>query len=342
MQNRYLDKRATFMEPEVNQYGGSHVVMTNVMKEVKTRYVNMDTRFARDYGTLPVANHTIDFPERIQKVRSISVTNVELPLSFYNVAQSFDNTTLNIITYAGDVPTSYTIQIPQGMYMTATNDENPTDIFYTINTAISNAAIPNVNSITVEPSDTNPFSSRITFSYNAPVTAVQILFATSQVHGFEDCAFTPFQEAGFDRFHIKSKLGWMLGFRQPVYTATITGTTLYAEAFWDLHGPRYLYLTVDEFNNHAPQSTFVSMLPNSLLNKNILARISVAPTSNSAISFGTIEVANLLNGYLLSDTRTYSDDVDLQRMQVQLVDEYGRPVNLNGLDYAFTLCVKHT
>jgi len=337
MQNRYLDKRATFMEPEVNQYGGSHMVMTNVMKEVKTRYVNMDTRFARDYGTLPVANHTIDFPERIQKVRSVSVTNVELPLTFYNVAQSFDNTTFNMVTRtSGNVIKTYTVHIPEGIYTTAT------DIFDAINTAMPAQVITGVNAV-FEPNQDHPHRSQIRFISITAGMSVQFLFATSQSHGFEDCVFAPSpdQVAGFDRFNIKSKLGWMLGFRQPVYTVETT-KTLVSEAFWDLNGPRYLYLAVDEFNNHAPQSTFVSMLPNSLLNKNILARISVIATSNNPTSFGTIEVANLLNGYLLSDTRSYSDDVDLQRMQVQLVDEYGRPVNLNGLDYAFTLCVKHT
>jgi hypothetical protein len=65
-------------------------------------------------------------------------------------------------------------------------------------------------------------------------------------------------------------------------------------------------------------------------------------TNTTHSSFGSIEIANLLNGLLLSDTREYSDDIDLQKMQIQLVDEYGRIVCLNGLDFAFTLCVKHT
>jgi hypothetical protein len=64
--------------------------------------------------------------------------------------------------------------------------------------------------------------------------------------------------------------------------------------------------------------------------------------ASSPSSFGKVELANTYNGNIISDTRQYSDDVDLQRLQVQLVDEYGRALHLNGLDFAFSLCVKHT
>jgi len=44
-----------------------------------------------------------------------------------------------------------------------------------------------------------------------------------------------------------------------------------------------------------------------------------------------------LNGLLQTDTRSYNGKVDLQRMNVQLVNEQGIPMNLNGLDFAFCL-----
>jgi hypothetical protein len=110
-----------------------------------------------------------------------------------------------------------------------------------------------------------------------------------------------------------------------------------------MNGPRYLYLAIDEFNNSAPQSTFLSMLPNSLINRNILARISVDSAKYiSANGFGTIQTATEHTGFLMSDTREYADDIDLQKLAVQLVDEYGRPISLNGLDFSFALEVVHT
>ena len=323
------------MEAEVNQYGGNHVVMTNVMKEVKTKYVNIDTRFCRDYNTSPVASFTIDFPERIQKVRSINVTNIEFPLSFNNISKTMDNTSFAILVTSSGTTTQYSVTIPNGMYT------NITDLISAINSAMP--IIPDVTVI-IDQSSPPTISSApnifFTVTMSAPVTKVEILFAVNE--GMDECSSLT-NTVHFDKYNIKSKLGWLLGFRQPFYE-TNANTTISAEAMPDLNGPRYIYLAVDEFNNNAPQSTFVSMLPKSILNKNILARISVESSKLLMVPFifGMIQIANTYNGNLISDTRQYSDDVDLQRLQVHLVDEYGRTLHLNGLDFAFSLCVKHT
>jgi hypothetical protein len=147
--------------------------------------------------------------------------------------------------------------------------------------------------------------------------------------------------------NITSKLGWTLGFRQPSYTFTVTSNSLpyslVSESIVDINGPRYLFLAIDEFNNSAPQSRFISMLPNSLINKNILARISLSNNINYySTSFASILSANEGNGLLISDKRQYSDDIDLQKLHVQLLDEYGRIVSLNGMNFSFLLEIQHT
>jgi hypothetical protein len=40
---------------------------------------------------------------------------------------------------------------------------------------------------------------------------------------------------------------------------------------------------------------------------------------------------------LLSDQRYYSGKTDIQKLQIQLVDEGGRIVDLNQLDFSFCL-----
>jgi hypothetical protein len=56
---------------------------------------------------------------------------------------------------------------------------------------------------------------------------------------------------------------------------------------------------------------------------------------------GTVLPANEYNGLLLSDKRTYSGKVNLQKLKIQLVNEYGFPVNLNGLDFSFCLEIEY-
>ena len=49
MQNNsyYMDNRPSFRgEPVVEQFGGSHMVMTNVIQETKTKYISFYTKFS--------------------------------------------------------------------------------------------------------------------------------------------------------------------------------------------------------------------------------------------------------------------------------------------------------
>ena len=109
-----------------------------------------------------------------------------------------------------------------------------------------------------------------------------------------------------------------------------------SDSFVNLNIPRYVYLVVDEFSK-GNQSSFISPLPSSLVNKNILARISL---DYQKYDFGDILIGNPFNGVLVTDTRSYTGKTDLQKLNVQIVNAWGIPVNLNGLDYSFTIAIE--
>ena len=86
----YFDNKELFTGPKMNQYG-SHMVMTNVTKAPKIKYVNIDTKFRDEYNSNITTDYTITLPERITDVRSISVTNVEVPNTFFNISDNIGN-----------------------------------------------------------------------------------------------------------------------------------------------------------------------------------------------------------------------------------------------------------
>jgi hypothetical protein len=53
--------------------------------------------------------------------------------------------------------------------------------------------------------------------------------------------------------------------------------------------------------------------------------------------YGSVQVSNTFNALLSSDIRQYNGAVDIQKIQVQLINEYGAPVDLNGQDFSFLL-----
>lgn len=91
---------------------------------------------------------------------------------------------------------------------------------------------------------------------------------------------------------------------------------------------------MDEYQNYNPLA-FISLVKTSEVNKNVLARITMSPRD---YPYGTIMPATgTSNGYLMSSHRIYTGKVDLQRMNIQLVNERGVAMDLNGMDFSFCM-----
>ena len=319
--SQYFDDKELFMSPKTTQYG-SHMVMTNVGKETKTQYVNIDTRFRDEYNHSNyqnVSNYNLTLPYRFTEVKSISVSAMELPITYYNISATLKNNSIKITDTSN---AKYgTIVIPDGQY-------NISDLITAVNTGFGTVATSSGNtnfthlSIVSYSSTTNSGNkfSRIT---NSTTPSILVEFDIDSL-------------GNFDKYNIKSKLGWILGYRSPSYLI-LGGSTIQSETFIDINGPKYVYLVVDEYSS-GNQKSFLSTLPTSQINKNILARISI---SQQIYPYGTIEIANFANGLLTTDIRSYTGKVDIQRLTVQLVDENGTNVNLNGSDFSFCLKIQH-
>jgi hypothetical protein len=70
-----------------------------------------------------------------------------------------------------------------------------------------------------------------------------------------------------------------------------------------------------------------------MLNNNILARISL----NNTNSYSILSQNNL---NIVTSPRDYFGPVNIQNFVIQLLDEYGRIVDLNNMDFSF--CVSLT
>ena len=108
----------------------------------------------------------------------------------------------------------------------------------------------------------------------------------------------------------------------------VNNTVYVSEGQYDTQNPRYIYLVVDDYNHilTIPVAAFNS----SLLSKHILARISLKQGDNNLSS----------NDYGLasaSPTRSYFGPVDIQKLKIQLLDDYGRIVDMNNMDISIAI-----
>ena len=206
-------------------------------------------------------------------------------------------------------------------------DEPNTDKTYLFNIANGDVNITgtdNINSNHFNISNTNKIT-----TFNHISTDVSIIsFGYDSYLDYDDkhrelidCLFK--DEYISDHTPLQLKLGWLLGYRKKMYSITDVSSPK-SEAMFTGNSNNYLYLSVDDFNNNVSDGYF-SAFNSSILNKNILSRITLSSIGNDlVISFTRIH-------------RTYFGPVDLEKLHIQLLDEYGKPVYLQNMDYSFAL-----
>jgi hypothetical protein len=281
-----------------------------LFKRILRQNVNIDTRFRSNYYATNASNFNVELPLKISQVVSLQLSALEMPNTFYVISQVFGNNFF-VLEISGLTPLIVTI--PDGNYDYLSLQEYINNYLQTVGTG-NYQNIRFLSDINT-PLGTGPAagSGRMVAGSTTGTIAFSLNFVTDR-YGNEDRQ-TP----------LPLKLGWLMGFREGYYENALTYVS---EGIINLLGPRYIYLVVDDFNNNVNDG-FYAAFSSSILNKNILARISLQGS-----------VFNLMskdNFNLITTPRQYFGPVDIQKLQIQLLDEYGRILNLNNMDYSFCL-----
>jgi hypothetical protein len=128
-----------------------------------------------------------------------------------------------------------------------------------------------------------------------------------------------------DITQIYKKFGWFMGYRKAEYSGSNTFTT---EALYNSSPYDYIYFTLNDYNMSQSQNIF-GMYSKSILGDNILAVIPVTSKSFN-ICFDN-------GNNLLEKKREYYGPVNIQRLKIQLLNQYGEVLNLNNMDFSFSL-----
>ena len=306
--SQYFDDKDLFVGPKVEQYG-SHVVVTGVQRDTRTKYLNVDTLFRDDYNEQTTIDYNISFPDTLTNVKSITVSDMEIPITYYIISENLQN---NIFKITNDVTgVSKLITLPDGDYKKSTDAvDYGIDISTKMNELLQAAGL--------------------NISFDISNNKSQFVNTNLlQTYTFE---FAIDSTGNFNKNNFRSRLGYILGFRTPTVTLS-NHSALISSAFINLMGPRYLFLAVQELNGQGNENSFISYLPYSQINKNILARISM---DGVKYGFNTMHIKDLT-----SDTRKYSGPKDIKRINVKLLNEFGQIMDLNGHDVSFCLRIEH-
>ena len=283
-------------------------IINPIKKRTIKKNLNIDTKFRENYYTSSASNFNFSLPINFNDVLQMQLASIELPTTYYVVSKQYGN---NFFSITVDANLPVVINIPDGNYTQST-------IMDAINSQLLLAPAPynDVNFVVNLTNGTGSGQTLVGFSVSPAPTKLELNFQADR-YGVSD-RNTP----------LPLKLGWILGFRNGIYTGSINYVS---EGVVDIKGPKYFFLVVDDYNNSV-NNNFYSAFNSSILNKNILARISL-----QANTFSVLEQNNLS---LVTTPREYFGPVNIQTMNVQLLDEYGRIVDLNNMDFSF--CVTLT
>jgi hypothetical protein len=308
-------------EPYLTSFPTDYVkgVINPLKRRVNTRYLNIDTRFRENYFTCQSTNYHLDLPLKISGVMSLQLSAIELPTTFFNISKQLGNNffTIEVDNYNNGTTTesySTVITLQDGNYAPSSLVDYLNSIVGMM-TAPFNLLIFTLNILNTMISGTGQMVVGIS---NPNVLFNFTLNFQADKNGNND-----------NNTPLPLKLGWTFGFRSGKY---INNSTYISEGVMDLTGPRYIYLVVDDFNNNV-NNAFYGAFNSSILNKNILARISLQS------KFFDIFIENNLN--VITTPRHYYGPVDIQKLHLQLLDEYGRVLDINNMDYSFCL-ILHT
>ena len=295
------------------------------------RTINLDTRFRPNYYTSSSTDFSLTLPVRIKNAVSMRIASIEIPISWYVVAKYWGNSFFKIewgTKTGNDFQYNYTVTIPDGNYelfwQAATE---ATDLASTINTFMQAYPGTGLGKTILQ---------YIVFNVDRTSGRSGFAWKSGSTYSTQNFKISfSIDENGNSDFStiLQFRLGWLLGFRVGFYE----GLSIVSEGICYMKGPRYAFISINDFNNSV-SNYFISAFSSSLLQKDIIARINLTYIQQQQGVYQTGQDDGLSTQ--INRQRSYFGPVDIERLEIKLLDEFGRIIDLNNMDWSMALTME--
>ena len=377
---------------DVKQFDGNHFIIKNendkysstlennkqINKSIIKRTYTIDSLFRQNYDSDDNQSHnyTITLPETINKAITMSMSSLEIPLTYHNISEELNNNCFKVeILYANtkqivDPSLSLLIQLTTGLYESrysgalTSSQIKASNIKSEIESKIKNSFSLLSQDLSLNGADSSNVNLAIDLCNN-------LTFGIDIRAGFGvfqyDISNTP---NFFDNYSIKidfdvnnnekiinqitgketssscyqneiyQKLGWQLGFRTKniiLSRNSINSGNLYKEISRGICYINYpRYLYVAIDDFQSSSRNYFSIAAESIIAPNIIGRINILSLLEEKTPFKQAAAPGDYN-YNNKHVREYFGPTDINKLKISLLDEYGRPFTLNNMDWSFVL-----
>ena len=306
--------------------------------QVKTTSYMFNTKFRSNYFNTRPSDCQFNLPAKLNNVVSIKLSALQVP----NVMLTFDalRGTSNVYIKEHITDTSYNaafVQIPNGNYSI---DDFPVVLQKAINNQVNPGVIPGRFTVTINKFNHFTTISNTTYNFTMNIINNPVEYITRNLSNVIPCTNSAYRsKIGYDNDLIDSDkdispsmlyntMGYCMGYRQPIYIGakSYTSESMFDNVFTD-----YIYFVLNDYNKNY-RDVVTGILPNELIAENILALIPI--TSNQ------FDVTFSSAADLIFKTRLYDSPVEISKISIKMLNQFGELLNLYYSDYAFCIEVK--
>ena len=332
----------------VDDYGTQRGVVNPLLMNTILKAVNIDTRFRENYYSTKSTNITITLPFRLERVISYRIVGITLPLTYYNISQSYGNNVVQINIYSrtvlGQIDVSYNLILPDGCYNTT---QNVSVFSSSLEEVVNNILKNDPNS-----PNNNALTPNLNLIYTIDRTSGKSIIAQNAVaSGTIPYNFEIITNVGYNLQNdqveddymrvLMLRLGWVLGFRLAKYnssnvmaTPPTTYGSIVSEGICFTKFPLYGFLAIDDFNNNA-NDYYMSVFSNSISVPNIIAKVNFTEFNEAVGAFQAAQGESTSNA--INREKRYFGPVNIQKLKITLYDDLGRVLDLNNMDWNLEL-----
>ena len=281
-----------------------------------TKVVCVNSTFRKDYYKSSSTDFEINLPHKLNDVAKIELTSFQMPNTYYHLSKKKGNNYF-WIKISNDW---YYINIPEGTY-------NRLELQDIINENLGllglvSAPLCKIDKFTQKTIITYTIKFSIHFNKTRADNTTTTLGSTPIEPPKDDCK------------NIAENFGWILGYRAAEYEDS---KAYVSEGVFDSWGNKSAYLIVNDFNKNFTNN-FETLYNKSLGRDNILARIPLKPVTYNSSTQTSLNISfHDGTGHAGSHSRTYYGPVDIEKMHISVVDDFGRIIDLNNMDITFEL-----
>tara|TARA_B100000401_G_scaffold395485_2_gene304446 strand:+ start:7690 stop:8667 length:978 start_codon:yes stop_codon:yes gene_type:complete len=302
----------------------------------------LNTAFKANYYD-STSSFTYVFPERLTNVVDIRVSSIEIPVDVYFTISSYigNNSFTIIISDATGNSFEKEILLPDGNYPGAEQlafavQQSINETFY-MDYTDADGTFTTISGEDLFDVSHNGYLIKFDFTYNNNLEN----YFEEKYTGSDTSEINVtirFSNLEYNPTSIRT-LGYILGFRESDYTlntatdgATAEPTTVAeSETACNIAPTKSFYIALEDYKTNYRENIKVGFF-NHYLRKNIIARVPFTKTSDRHGSF-------ILNKF--TDTpmnvRRYDGPTDIQKIKLEILDDFGDVVNFLGTDFGFLI-----